>query len=198
LFSGKVTACISPMISIYLVNAIFNLFLVIILFYFFVFIKKGKIYPTLPALIYGIISVLCGFISLYVPETLNRPLPNSIEDVLKWPRTLTAEEWKAVNELNSKEFNMKKIKKCLRNNLCCNKQSKTDEKKISLNNNNDMICLENKTLTKSASTVLNLANESNNLINNNNTCNLPATQSSLLSSSASAYFINKKSSDDTR
>ena len=50
--------------------------------------------PRLPAIIYGIISITCGIISLYVPETLNRPLPNSIDDVVKWPRSLSKEEKK--------------------------------------------------------------------------------------------------------
>jgi len=182
LFSGKVTACISPMISIYL----------------------GKIYPTLPSLIYGIISVVCGFISLYVPETLNRPLPNSIEDVLKWPRTLTADEWKAVDELNRKEFNMKKLKKCMRTNICCQKEKKQPQsnslKKRSVINtalNANLTGLENKTITKSSSSLLALANatdlnKSNNNLVNKNKCNLPAT-ASLSSSSAAANLIQMNS-----
>ena len=36
-----------------------------------------------------------------MPETLNRPLPNSIEDVLNWSRDLTPEEWRVVKQ-NSK------------------------------------------------------------------------------------------------
>ena len=109
LFSGKVTACLSPMISIYL----------------------SKINPILPSIIYGIISVVCGFISLYVPETLNRPLPNSIEDVIKWPRTLTEEEWLAVDELNKKEFDMEKVK----NYFNCYSNENLKKRIINSNNN---------------------------------------------------------------
>jgi hypothetical protein len=61
--------------------------------------------PRLPAIIYGVISITCGIISLYVPETLNRPLPNSIEDVVKWPRSLSKEEKKRVKKLNKEELN---------------------------------------------------------------------------------------------
>jgi hypothetical protein len=53
------------------------------------------------------ISIVCGFICLYVPETLNRPMPNSIEDILKWSRDLTPEEWEFVKK-NSK-FNCNKF-----------------------------------------------------------------------------------------
>ncbi len=91
LFSSKITSVFSPMISLYL----------------------SKIAPNLPAIIYGTISILCGLLSLYVPETLNRPLPNSIDDVVKWPRNLTRDEWHQVKELNKKEFNSKKIKKLI-------------------------------------------------------------------------------------
>lgn len=93
LFSGKITSVLSPMISIYL----------------------SKVLPLLPALIYGAMSILCGIISLYVPETLNRPLPNSIEDVVKWPRNLTEEEWKVVEELNKIEFDLFKVCKKRKN-----------------------------------------------------------------------------------
>jgi MFS family permease len=82
LFSGKVTSMFSPMISIYL----------------------SKIYPRLPALIYGLMSMSCGLIALYVPETLNRPLPNSIDDVVHWSLSLSSEEKRQVRKLNSKEF----------------------------------------------------------------------------------------------
>lgn len=94
LFSGKLTTLISPMISFYL----------------------GKIQPDMPAIIYGIISIICGVVSLYIPETLNRPLPNSVSEVVKWPRSLTREEKKAVKEMNG----WKNIKQ----KLCCSTKSK--------------------------------------------------------------------------
>lgn len=83
LFSSKITSVFSPMISIYL----------------------SKIMPRLPALIYGLISISCGVVSLYVPETLNRPLPNSIEDIVKWPRSLSKQERKLVRKQNQREMN---------------------------------------------------------------------------------------------
>ena len=83
LFSSKITSVFSPMISIYL----------------------SKIMPRLPALIYGIISISCGVVSLYVPETLNRPLPNSIDDIVKWPRSLSKQEKKVVRKQNQREMN---------------------------------------------------------------------------------------------
>lgn len=61
--------------------------------------------PRLPAIIYGVISISCGMISLYVPETLNRPLPNSIDDIVKWPRSLSKEEKRIVRKLNREERN---------------------------------------------------------------------------------------------
>lgn len=82
LFSGKITSMFSPMISIYL----------------------SKIYPRLPAIIYGVMSISCGLIALYVPETLNRPLPNSIDDVVHWSLSLSKEEKRKVRKLNNKEF----------------------------------------------------------------------------------------------
>lgn len=94
LFSGKLTTLISPMISFYL----------------------GKIQPDMPAVIYGIISIICGVISLYIPETLNRPLPNSVSEVVKWPRSLTREEKKAVKELNGW--------KSIKQKLCCSAKSR--------------------------------------------------------------------------
>ncbi len=110
LFSGKITAILSPMISIYL----------------------GKIVPGLPSVIYGAISIICGLISFYVPETLNRPLPNCIDDVVKWPRTLTEQEKKVVDEMNKKE--LKKIKRIL---TCCResslKQHYSEKKSLKVN-----------------------------------------------------------------
>ncbi len=96
LFSGKLTAILSPMISIYL----------------------GKLYPVLPSIIYGAISIICGLISFYVPETLNRPLPNCIDDVVKWPRTLTEQEKKIIHEMNKNE--LKKVKRII---TCCRQTS---------------------------------------------------------------------------
>ena len=80
--------------------------------------------PRLPPIIYGVISILCGIVSLYIPETLNRPLPNSIDDVVKWPKKLSKEESKIVKELNKKEFDFvkQKIKFILSKFFKCNRE----------------------------------------------------------------------------
>ena len=83
-------------------------------------IIKTKLVPWLPPVIYGVVSIICGYTCLYVPETLNRPLPNSVEDVLKWSRDLTPEEWKIVKE-NTK-FNCEK--------LCQNKTHPLEKEEI--------------------------------------------------------------------
>ncbi len=36
--------------------------------------------------------MIAGWSYLYLPETLNRPLPYSVDDVVNWPRSLTKEE----------------------------------------------------------------------------------------------------------
>lgn len=73
----------------------------------------------LPPVIYGVIAILCGCVCLYVPETLNRPLPNSIEDVLKWPRGLTDEERKKARQLSQINCNIfKNLKKFVSRKKC--------------------------------------------------------------------------------
>lgn len=136
-----------------------------------------KIYPVLPSLIYGIISVVCGFLALYVPETLNRPLPNSIEDVLKWPRTLTEEEWKAVDELNKKEFDVRKVKNFIKTKMCCKKQKNAPKENINVikENTNILKC-------SSSSLLVPARNEENCNLKLNESINQP--NSAFLSSSA--------------
>ena len=176
LFSGKITSSISPIISIYI----------------------SKIMPRLPPIIYGVISILCGVVSLYIPETLNRPLPNSIDDVVKWPRKLSKEESKMVKELNKKEFDFVKQKikfvlskffKCSQDQAVKNtnpSKSKiyNDTKSKNLKSSSILLINENEPLSKqklldsnptitsnvttTTNTTANTTTETNVNINNNN------------------------------
>lgn len=44
----------------------------------------GELHPFIPNLIFGTITLLGGGASLFLPETLNQPLPETIEDVEQW------------------------------------------------------------------------------------------------------------------
>ncbi|XP_012633634.2 organic anion transporter 3 isoform X1 [Microcebus murinus] len=50
----------------------------------------GEVQPFIPNVIFGITALLGGSAALFLPETLNRPLPETIEDLEKW--SLRAEE----------------------------------------------------------------------------------------------------------
>ncbi|XP_004596941.2 organic anion transporter 3 [Ochotona princeps] len=44
----------------------------------------GEIQPFIPNLIYGSIALLGGCAAIFLPETLNRPLPETLEDMENW------------------------------------------------------------------------------------------------------------------
>ncbi|KAM6158146.1 organic anion transporter 3 [Rhynchocyon petersi] len=44
----------------------------------------GEVQPFIPSLIYGLSALLGGSAALFLPETLNRPLPETIEDLENW------------------------------------------------------------------------------------------------------------------
>ncbi|KAL2805903.1 solute carrier family 22 member 8 isoform 3 [Daubentonia madagascariensis] len=44
----------------------------------------GEVQPIIPNVIYGTIALLGGSAALFLPETLNRPLPETIKDLEKW------------------------------------------------------------------------------------------------------------------
>lgn len=44
----------------------------------------GELQPFIPNIIFGTIALLGGSAALFLPETLNRPLPETIEDIETW------------------------------------------------------------------------------------------------------------------
>ena len=44
----------------------------------------AELKPFIPNVIFGSIALLGGSAALFLPETLNRPLPETIEDVENW------------------------------------------------------------------------------------------------------------------
>ncbi|KAL7978260.1 hypothetical protein Chor_014799 [Crotalus horridus] len=42
---------------------------------------SGEFFPPLPLIIYGTAPILSGLVTCFLPETLNRPLPETIEEV---------------------------------------------------------------------------------------------------------------------
>lgn len=40
--------------------------------------------PWLPGILFGVLSVIVGLLTLLLPETMNRPLPQTIEDIENW------------------------------------------------------------------------------------------------------------------
>ncbi|CAH1797125.1 unnamed protein product [Owenia fusiformis] len=61
----------------------------------------AKTVPWVPATVFGVLSIVVGLMTLLLPETLGRPLPQTIEEVETWTRTLSPEEvlrWKETQE----------------------------------------------------------------------------------------------------
>lgn len=44
----------------------------------------GELQPFIPSVIFGTVTLLGGSAAYFLPETLNRPLPETIEDVENW------------------------------------------------------------------------------------------------------------------
>ena len=47
---------------------------------------QARAYPSLPGIMFGGLSIGVGLLALFLPETLNRPLPQTIEDIDAWGR----------------------------------------------------------------------------------------------------------------
>lgn len=44
----------------------------------------GEVQPFIPNIVYGTMALLGGSAAFFLPETLNRPLPENFEDLQKW------------------------------------------------------------------------------------------------------------------
>ena len=42
--------------------------------------------PWLPAPLFGTLSIIAGMLVIFLPETHNRPLPQTIEDIENWSK----------------------------------------------------------------------------------------------------------------
>ena len=69
------------------------------------------IIPWLPNTVFGVMAIIGAILCFFLPETLGRPLPQTIHEVEQWSRTLTPEEKRKFKESKKadKEFekNMK-------------------------------------------------------------------------------------------
>lgn len=65
-----------------------------------IFFQYEKV-PWLPGPLFGFLSVAAGLLVLLLPETLNRPLPQTIEDIEAWsaPKKVKDKDQKDEQEL---------------------------------------------------------------------------------------------------
>jgi len=49
-------------------------------------VKQSRILPWLPGVLFGGLSIGGSLLILFLPETLNRPLPQTIEDIENWSK----------------------------------------------------------------------------------------------------------------
>ena len=62
---------------------------------------QARQWPWLPGILFGALSIGVGLLALLLPETLNRPLPQTIEDIENWTRkTPTHQQPTMENESN--------------------------------------------------------------------------------------------------
>jgi len=60
--------------------------------------------PWLPGLLFGGLSTAAGLLTLLLPETLNRPLPQTIDDIEQWYKPAAKEKSAAADEDNQQEM----------------------------------------------------------------------------------------------
>jgi len=49
---------------------------------------QGKFASWIPGLVFATLAVVTGILALLLPETLNRPLPETVKEVENWTRSL--------------------------------------------------------------------------------------------------------------
>jgi len=62
--------------------------------------KQARILPWLPGLLFGGLAIGGSLLILLLPETLNRPLPQTIEDIENWSKKPKADK-SETNEMPS-------------------------------------------------------------------------------------------------
>ncbi len=63
-------------------------------------------------MIFGVLAIVAAVLALYLPETLHRALPLTIEEVERWPRHLTKDEKEGAKkrqEEDNKDVNYQSI-----------------------------------------------------------------------------------------
>ena len=52
-------------------------------------VRQGKVASWIPGIVFSSLAIVTGVLVLLLPETLNRPLPETIKDVENLTRSLT-------------------------------------------------------------------------------------------------------------
>ena len=51
--------------------------------------SQGKVAAWIPGVVFAAVAIVTGLLALLLPETLNRPLPETIKEVEYWTRSLS-------------------------------------------------------------------------------------------------------------
>lgn len=72
-------------------------------------LRQARQVPWLPGVLFGALSIAVGILALVLPETLNRPLPQTIEDIENWSRKKPKSSPQADNEHNTAKHELLEI-----------------------------------------------------------------------------------------
>jgi len=50
--------------------------------------SQGKVAAWIPGVVFAAVAIVTGLLALLLPETLNRPLPETIKEVESWTRSI--------------------------------------------------------------------------------------------------------------